>query len=63
MEAQIQNITPGPIFLEKVNLEPSTKYTVRDLNASIIPSAVGTDGRHVCCVFVVDAIRVINLVM
>ena len=33
LEAQIQNITPGPIYMERVILEPSTQYTVSDLNS------------------------------
>ena len=30
LEAQIQNITPGPIYLERVPLEPSPLYSVRE---------------------------------
>lgn len=33
LEAQIQNITPGPIYLEKVALEPSLLYNVKELNS------------------------------
>ncbi|KAK2145565.1 hypothetical protein LSH36_673g01000 [Paralvinella palmiformis] len=32
LEAQIQNITPGPIFMERVMLEPCEQYTVKQLN-------------------------------
>ncbi|XP_033117078.1 trafficking protein particle complex subunit 13-like isoform X2 [Anneissia japonica] len=32
LEAQIQNITNSPMCMEKVNLEPSPKYNVRELN-------------------------------
>ena len=34
LEAQIQNITPGPIYMECVNLDPSPQYTARHLNAT-----------------------------
>ncbi|XP_071954362.1 trafficking protein particle complex subunit 13-like isoform X2 [Antedon mediterranea] len=33
LEAQIQNITNSPMCMEKVNLEPSAKYNVRELNS------------------------------
>lgn len=33
LEAQIQNITPGPIYMERVSLEPSNQYTARELNS------------------------------
>ncbi|PVD23698.1 hypothetical protein C0Q70_16971 [Pomacea canaliculata] len=33
LEAQIQNITPGPIYMERVSLEPSSQYTARELNS------------------------------
>ncbi|XP_070196240.1 trafficking protein particle complex subunit 13-like [Littorina saxatilis] len=32
LEAQIQNITPGPIYMERVSLEPSNQYTAKELN-------------------------------
>jgi len=32
LEAQIQNITASPIYLERVSLEPSSKYNVSPLN-------------------------------
>ncbi len=32
LEAQIQNITPGAIYMEKVSLEPSAQYTAVELN-------------------------------
>ncbi|XP_064605247.1 trafficking protein particle complex subunit 13-like isoform X2 [Liolophura sinensis] len=32
LEAQIQNITPGPIYMEHVSLEPSPQYTTTQLN-------------------------------
>nr|KAG5705877.1 hypothetical protein BaRGS_030767 [Batillaria attramentaria] len=32
LEAQIQNITPGPIYMERVTLEPSSQYTAKELN-------------------------------
>ena len=32
LEAQIQNITPFPIYMERVILEPSQFYTGRELN-------------------------------
>ena len=32
LEAQIQNITPGPIYMERVSLEPSAHYWARELN-------------------------------
>ena len=34
LEAQIQNITPGAIYMEKVSLEPSAQYTAVELNLS-----------------------------
>ncbi|XP_064128609.1 trafficking protein particle complex subunit 13 isoform X3 [Loxodonta africana] len=33
LEAQIQNITNSPMFMEKVSLEPSIMYNVAELNA------------------------------
>lgn len=33
LEAQIQNITTSPMFMEKVSLEPSIMYNVAELNA------------------------------
>ncbi|XP_043919291.1 trafficking protein particle complex subunit 13 isoform X2 [Protopterus annectens] len=33
LEAQIQNITTSPMFMEKVSLEPSIMYSVTELNA------------------------------
>jgi hypothetical protein len=33
LEAQIQNITPGPIYVDKVSLEPSAKYVVTELSS------------------------------
>nr|XP_010307524.1 PREDICTED: LOW QUALITY PROTEIN: trafficking protein particle complex subunit 13-like [Balearica regulorum gibbericeps] len=33
LEAQIQNITTSPMFMEKVSLEPSMMYNVAELNA------------------------------
>ncbi|XP_044240099.1 trafficking protein particle complex subunit 13 isoform X4 [Ursus arctos] len=33
LEAQIQNITTSPMFMEKVSLEPSIMYTVAELNS------------------------------
>ena len=33
LEAQIQNITPGPVYMERVALEPSPQYTSTELNA------------------------------
>uniref|UniRef100_A0A7N6A5G0 Trafficking protein particle complex subunit 13 n=1 Tax=Anabas testudineus TaxID=64144 RepID=A0A7N6A5G0_ANATE len=33
LEAQIQNITTSPMFMEKVSLEPSMMYNVTELNA------------------------------
>lgn len=32
LEAQIQNITTSPMFMEKVSLEPSLMYNVIELN-------------------------------
>jgi len=32
LEAQIQNITTSPMFMEKVSLEPSMMYNVAELN-------------------------------
>lgn len=32
LEAQIQNITSSPMFMEKVSLEPSIMYNVTELN-------------------------------
>lgn len=32
LEAQIQNITPGPIFMDHVSLEPSVSYSVTKMN-------------------------------
>lgn len=32
LEAQIQNITPGPIYMEHVSLEPSPQYICTQLN-------------------------------
>ncbi|ESO08098.1 hypothetical protein HELRODRAFT_75396 [Helobdella robusta] len=32
LEAQLQNITPNPMFLERVSLEPSSPYKVESLN-------------------------------
>ena len=32
LEAQIQNITTSPMFMEKVSLEPSIMYNVTELN-------------------------------
>ncbi|NWJ01958.1 TPC13 protein, partial [Crypturellus undulatus] len=32
LEAQIQNITTSPVFMEKVSLEPSIMYNVAELN-------------------------------
>ncbi|XP_076440909.1 trafficking protein particle complex subunit 13-like isoform X1 [Babylonia areolata] len=34
LEAQIQNITPGPIYMERVSLEPSPQYLAKELNTS-----------------------------
>uniref|UniRef100_H2ZJW1 Trafficking protein particle complex subunit 13 n=1 Tax=Ciona savignyi TaxID=51511 RepID=H2ZJW1_CIOSA len=34
LETQIQNITPSPICMEKVSLDPSTMYTVQSLDIS-----------------------------
>ncbi|XP_038621462.1 trafficking protein particle complex subunit 13 isoform X3 [Tachyglossus aculeatus] len=34
LEAQIQNITTSPMFMEKVSLEPSIMYNVTELNAA-----------------------------
>lgn len=36
LEAQIQNITPSPIYLDRVNLEPSSKYSVTPLNTDLV---------------------------
>ncbi|XP_074654158.1 trafficking protein particle complex subunit 13-like [Tubulanus polymorphus] len=36
LEAQIQNLTPMPIFLEKVSMEPSLEYTATELNTHTI---------------------------
>ncbi|XP_046361580.1 trafficking protein particle complex subunit 13-like isoform X3 [Haliotis rufescens] len=33
LEAQIQNITPGPIYMDHVSLEPSPQYHVKELNS------------------------------
>lgn len=33
LEAQIQNITPGPVYMEHVRLDPSTLYLGKDLNS------------------------------
>uniref|UniRef100_A0A2C9M5S2 Trafficking protein particle complex subunit 13 n=1 Tax=Biomphalaria glabrata TaxID=6526 RepID=A0A2C9M5S2_BIOGL len=33
LEAQIQNITPGPIYMEHVSLDPSQQYTALELNS------------------------------
>lgn len=33
LEAQIQNITTSPMFMEKVSLEPSIMYNVTELNS------------------------------
>ncbi|CAL1529945.1 unnamed protein product [Lymnaea stagnalis] len=41
LEAQIQNITPGPIYMEHVSLDPSQQYTALELN-----SKDGKDGSH-----------------
>lgn len=32
LEAQIQNITPGPIYMDHVSLEPSSQYLCTPLN-------------------------------
>ncbi|KAK6187872.1 hypothetical protein SNE40_005803 [Patella caerulea] len=34
LEAQIQNITPFPIYMENVSLEPSPQYKVKQLNSA-----------------------------
>jgi len=34
LEAQIQNITTSPMFMEKVSLEPSMMYHVTELNTA-----------------------------
>ena len=34
LEAQIQNITPGPIFMERVALDPSQQYDMIELNSA-----------------------------
>jgi len=39
LEAQIQNITPSPIYLDRVSLEPSSKYNVTPLNADLVTTA------------------------
>uniref|UniRef100_A0A3Q3WLB1 Trafficking protein particle complex subunit 13 n=1 Tax=Mola mola TaxID=94237 RepID=A0A3Q3WLB1_MOLML len=39
LEAQIQNITSSPMFMEKVSLEPSMMYNVTELN-----TVISTDG-------------------
>ncbi|XP_012946357.1 trafficking protein particle complex subunit 13 [Aplysia californica] len=41
LEAQIQNITPGPIYMEHVSLDPSQQYTAVELNAK-----EGKEGSH-----------------
>ncbi|CAG5134188.1 unnamed protein product, partial [Candidula unifasciata] len=41
LEAQIQNITPGPIYMEHVSLDPSQQYTSAELNAKD-----GKEGSH-----------------
>ncbi|XP_013389864.1 trafficking protein particle complex subunit 13 isoform X6 [Lingula anatina] len=33
LEAQIQNITPGPIYVESITLDPSVYYTAVELNS------------------------------
>ncbi|RUS92093.1 hypothetical protein EGW08_000117 [Elysia chlorotica] len=43
LEAQIQNITPGPIYMEHVSLDPSQQYTASELN--------NKDGKDVAPVF------------
>lgn len=35
LEAQIQNITTSPMFMEKVSLEPSMMYNVTELNTVV----------------------------
>lgn len=35
LEAQIQNITTSPMFMEKVSLEPSIMYNVTELNSVV----------------------------
>ncbi|KAL7847022.1 hypothetical protein SRHO_G00220020 [Serrasalmus rhombeus] len=47
LEAQIQNITTSPMFMEKVSLEPSMMYNVTELNtvASAKESSESTFGK------------------
>ena len=32
LEAQIQNITPNPVYMEHVTLDPSQQYNAKELN-------------------------------
>ncbi|XP_068609001.1 trafficking protein particle complex subunit 13 isoform X1 [Brachionichthys hirsutus] len=41
LEAQIQNITTSPMFMEKVSLEPSMMYNVTELNTVCTAAADG----------------------
>ena len=40
LEAQVQNVTAGPLCLEKVGLDPSPMFKVTSLN-----QVIGLDGR------------------
>ncbi|XP_030049052.1 trafficking protein particle complex subunit 13 isoform X4 [Microcaecilia unicolor] len=44
LEAQIQNITTSPMFMEKVSLEPSLMYNVSELNT------INKDGERLECI-------------
>lgn len=41
LEAQVQNITSSPMVMESVKLEPSSAYTVTDLNLILADHKIG----------------------
>ena len=41
LEAQVQNITSSPMVMESVKLEPSSAYTVTDLNVFPVDQKIG----------------------
>lgn len=41
LEAQVQNITSSPMVMESVKLEPSSAYTVTDLNLIPVDHKIG----------------------
>lgn len=41
LEAQVQNITSSPMVMESVKLEPSSAYTVKDLNVIPVEQKIG----------------------